>query len=177
MKEALTAQEIIQWLFIQQKENPDALYDIDIHHKGRSLAANNYFHRLVRLIATGKGDPVYAVKNEMIMQYGNGKFERTPDGKLRYELLDDNDNYKRDPVMHYVPTVYTETYKNRKLRAFAILKGTHTYNSTEMAALIDGTRNECIGCDIPMSLIETFEEKRLMEGLRKRNEVNHPDSE
>ena len=54
------------------------------------------------------------------------------------------------------------------MRAFVIFQGTHEYDSKSMCHLIECTRNECIGCDIPMSEIETPEEKEMFKELVKK---------
>lgn len=144
----------------------DKYYEIKEYKEGRSKKANNYFHRLVGLLAKGEQARFYAKKNELIMQYGNHELERDKNGKPIYEYLEDNDEYKSHPVHHYVPTSFTDTFKGRNIRAFVLLKGTHTYNSADMAHLIECTRNECAGCGIDWSEIETFEEKQLFEGLK-----------
>lgn len=151
--------------------DPDKLFDVQEHKEKRGAKANRYFHRLVGLLAKGEKSRFYAKKNELIMQYGNHEFEREKDGTLKYEYLNDDDEYKSDPVKHYCPTRYTDTFRGRQIRAFCLFKGTHTYNSAEMAHLIDCTRDECAGCDIPWEEIETLDEKRLMQELRNNTKA------
>ena len=152
------------------REGIDAeqLFDLESHKEPRSNKANAYFHRLVGLLAKGEKTKFFLKKNELITQYGNHEFIRDAQGKFVYELLDDNDKWKADPEKHYYPTEFRDTFCGVKKRAFVMFTGTHTYDSKDMAYLIDCTRNECLGCDIPMQEIETYEEKRLMEELRKR---------
>jgi len=153
---------------LMNAEDKEALYDLSTHKEPRSKKANAYFHRLVGLLAQGEKAKFYQKKNELILQYGNHEFIRDKDGKLVYELLDDNDEWKNDIEKHYFPTEFRDSFCGVKKRAFVMFKGTSTYNSKEFAYLIDCTRNECIGCGIPMSEIETYEEKQLMDELRKR---------
>lgn len=145
------------------------LFDLSPHTeaKKRSLLANNYFHRLVGLLARGEAGSFFEKKNELIMHYGVQEFERTKDGELVIEYLPDNDKYKRHEIKHYYPTQYGGEIRGVTVRAFLLLIGTHKYTSAQMAHLIECTRNECIGCGIPMEEVETFEEKRLMEQLMK----------
>lgn len=154
-------------MFLMQA-NRDTLYDLEEHKEPRSNKANAYFHRLVGLLAKGEKAKFYQKKNELILQYGNHELVRDKDGKLVYEILDDNDDWKSDIEKHYYPTDYRDDFRGVKKRAFVMFKGTKTYNSKEMAHLIDCTRDECIGCGIPMTEIETYEEKLLMEELRKK---------
>lgn len=160
-----TAIQIVNFLMEQDKK---ALWDIKPHKDGRSNKANAYFHRLVGLLAKGEQAKFYTKKNELILQYGVQEFERDKNGDLIIAYLPDDYNYKSHEINHYYPTPYGGEIKGVKVRAFLLLIGTHQYKSDEMAHLIDCTRNECLGCGIPMEEVETFEEKRLMEELRKQ---------
>lgn len=146
----------------------EALYDLTKHKEPRSKKANAYFHRLVGLLAKGEKTKFFEKKNELILQYGNHELVRDKDGKLAYVLLDDNDNWKSDIEKHYFPTEYRDDFCGVKKRAFVMFAGTSTYNSKDMAHLIDCTRNECLGCGIPITEVETYEEKQLMEELRRK---------
>ena len=159
-------------LFILGQQDPDALWDIEPHKEPRSKKANAYFHRLVGLLANGEKAKFYQKKNELIMQYGNHEFLRDKDGKPKYVLLKDDEEYKSDPMYHYYPTLYVDNFRVMKMRAFVMFQGTHEYDSKAMAHLIDCTRNECIGCDIPMSEIETPEEKAMFADLKRKAAEN-----
>ena len=157
--------------YLANVKDEDRQFEVKDYKQRRGDRANRYFHRLVGLLAKGEKAKFYAKKNELIMQYGNHEFERDNEGRLQYEILMDDEAYKSDPVKHYVPTKYTEVFHGLEMRAFCLFKGTHTYTSAEMAHLIDCTRDECLGCGIPIEEVETFEEKQLMESLR--NEKNN----
>jgi hypothetical protein len=88
--------------------------------------------------------------------------------------LPDDDSYKY-MENHYYPLNYGGKVENDKgrgivVRAFLQLEGTSRYDVKAYLALIDGCRNECLGSGIPMSEVETFEEKRLMNMLRLQAE-------
>lgn len=155
-------------LFILAQTDADKLWDIEPHREPRSKKANAYFHRLVGLLAQGEKAKFYRKKNELIMQYGNHEYLRDKDGKPKYVLLPDNDEYLSDPLYHYCPTQFEDEFRGIKMRAFVIFQGTHEYDSKSMCHLIECTRNECIGCDIPMSEIETPEEKEMFKELVKK---------
>ena len=152
-------------LFITE-QGMEKSYDIKPYRDTRSGKANRYFHRLVGLLAKGEDKRFYEKKNELILQYGNHQIERNKDGSPAYDLLPDNDDYRSHPVNHYMPTEYTDDFRGMKVRAFIRLAGTHTYDSAEMATLIESTRNECLGCGIPIEHVETFEERRILEEMR-----------
>lgn len=163
----LRTKDLILFLMQQPLEKEWLLEEFK-EKKKRSLTANNYFHRLVGLLAKGEDGSFFRKKNELILHYGVQEFERTKDGELVIEYLSDNDNYKNHEVKHYYPTQYGGEIRGVTVRAFLLLIGTHKYSSADMAHLIECTRNECLGCGIPMEEVETFEEKQLMEQLTKR---------
>ena len=89
------------------------------------------------------------------------------------EYLPDNDDYKHHETKHYYPLEYGGKVQNAQgkgvvVRAFLLLEGTSSYSISDYLHLIECTRNECIGSDIPMEEVETYEEKRLMEMLREK---------
>lgn len=155
--------DTIKWLL----EAPEGTYRVEVFHETRSGAANRYFHRLIGLLAKGQRANFYKIKNEAITSYGNHELERGKDGKAKYTLLPDDDEWKSDPTYHYVPTKFTDTFQGKQYRAFCLFRGTSTYNSAEMAHLIECVREECIGCGIPVEEVETFEERQLFLGLKK----------
>lgn len=165
------ALDIVTYLMAADKEK---LFDLTEHKevKKRSLLANNYFHRLVGLLASGEDGSFFQKKNELILHYGVQEFERTKDGELIIEYLPDNDDYKKHEVKHYYPTQYGGEIRGVTVRAFLLLIGTHKYSSGDMAHLIECTRNECLGCGIPREEVETYEEQRLMEELNKRAQAD-----
>lgn len=159
-----TAEQIAVWLMRQ--EDREKLYDITEHREPRSGQANRYFHRLVGLLARGENARFYAKKNELILQYGNQEFVRTEAGNPKCHYLPDNDEWRSDPVMHYKPLPYTDTFGKLTVRAFLEMQGTHLYTSSQMASLIEGARNECLGSGIPIEEVETLEERRLFGELK-----------
>lgn len=157
-----------------------ALWDISLHKDPHSNQQRKYFHRLVSLLARGDEKTFNEKKNELIRNYGNGKFIYDKEGKPIVEYLPDDDRYKYSEK-HYYPLDYGGRVegKNGKgiiVRAFLLLEGTSKFNISEYIALIEGTRNEAIGCGISWEEVETFEEKRLMDMLRlKANEQRQKD--
>lgn len=153
----------------------EQLWDLSLHKDPHSNQQRKYFHRLVSLLARGDEKTFNEKKNELIRHYGNGKFIYDKEGKPVVEFLPDDSNYKFSEK-HYYPLDYGGRVegKNGKgiiVRAFLLLEGTSRFSVDEYIALIEGTRNEAIGCGIPWEEVETFEEKRLMDMLRvKANE-------
>lgn len=151
----------------------DSLWDLEPHKAPHSNQQRKYFHRLVCLLAKGEREKFFVKKNELIRNYGNGKFIYDKEGKPIVEYLPDNDEYKNHETKHYYPLEYGGKVENAEgrgivVRAFLLLQGTSYYSCQEYLHLIECTRNECIGSDIPMAEVETYEEKRLMDMLRAK---------
>ena len=177
-----TALQIVTFL-MGEGVDKSCLWDLSTHKEPHTNQQRKYFHRLVGLLAKGEEMTFNEKKNELIMHYGNQKFVYDKEGKPVVVYLPDDKNY-RYSENHYYPLSYGGKVQNEfgrgiVVRAFLMLEGTSKYNIKEYLALIDGTRNECIGSGIPMSEVETFEEKRLLEMLRlKANEEiekHHPE--
>ena len=146
------------------------LWDLSIHKDPHSNQQRKYFHRLVGLLARGEEKTFNIKKNELIRHYGNQKFIYDKEGKPIVEYLPDDDRYMASEK-HYYPLPYGGKVENENgrgivVRAFLLLEGTASYSISDYIALIEGSRNECLGSGIPMEEVETYEEKRLMDMLR-----------
>lgn len=126
----------------------------------RSLDANAYFHKLVNLISRQKGVSDTEEKNLLIREYG--AYEYDEDGNIptitvRAEYAEKMINMEG---LHLKPiSSDTETVR------MALMRGSHTYDSKEMARLIDGAIYEAKECGIPESEILTPNELARMEAL------------
>lgn len=106
------------------------------YYENRSLKANAYFHLLVSKIAKVLHVTNIEVKNRLIREYGqyqyiNGKIP-TMIMKAEYE-----DAALVMEALHLQPVARgSETVK------FALMRGSHTYNTAEMSRLIDGAVSE-----------------------------------
>ena len=153
----------------------ERLFDLSIHKEPHTNKQRRYFHRLVSLLARGEEKTFNEKKNELIRNYGNGKFIYGKDGKPIIEYLPDDDSYKYSEK-HYYPLDYGGKVAGKNgngviVRAFLLLEGCSRFNVQEYIDLITGTRNEAIGSGLSWEEVETFEEKRLMDMLRlKANE-------
>ena len=167
-----TALEIVTFLMDANKEQ---LWDLSFHKEPHTNQQRKYFHRLVGLLSRGEEMTFNQKKNELISHYGNGKFIYDKDGKPIVEYLPDDGRYKYSEK-HYYPLDVGGRIENGQgkgiiVRAFLLYEGTSRYSIPDYIALIDGTRNECIGSGLSWDEVETYEEKRLMDMLRlKANE-------
>lgn len=108
------------------------------HREKRSLSANSYFHVLVGKIADVLRVPDIDVKNRLIRDYGAWMYVNgvIPTYAIHESLVED---LLRMEGMHWV--VVDRVMDDGKVK-MALKRGSHTYNSKEMARLIDGTVQE-----------------------------------
>lgn len=116
-------------------------YTLDIvarrHRERRSLNANSYFHVLCEKLAAKLGTTNTAMKNKMISEYGCTDIEL---GKI---ILEDSVDWMEIESLHLRPTAAVRTLNDGKLyRVYYVMRGSHTYNTAEMARLIDGAVQE-----------------------------------
>ena len=119
--------------------------DVDIkikkHSEKRSLNANSYFHVLNRELARKLNLSEAECKNELITSYGQVWY------------IDDNDTpwiYKTNAPPEFIRQQETIHMKLVKVSSdednayfYRVYRETHTYNTAEMARLIEGTIQEC----------------------------------
>ena len=101
----------------------------------RSLNANAYFHVLVGKIAEKLHISKARAKNDLLGKYGQREISET--GQMIISVLSDVDMLEREDL-HCVPVGYA-TLNGKDFTHYAIIRGSHTYDTHEMAALIDGT--------------------------------------
>lgn len=126
--------EALKWLI----DAPDGDYEVKKWHPKRSLTANAYFHVLVGKIAEALGVTNAEIKNSMIARYGQ------IDTDLMSVIVEDSRaGWERTEFIHLRPTSATRVMDNGRLyRVCLVMRGSHTYDSAEMARLIDGTVEE-----------------------------------
>ena len=136
--------------------------DVEIkkHYDKRSLNANKYFHKLCDKLRTKLGISFAACKNQLITSYG--QIEYVDDTPLTY-------GSKAPP--EYVRELEEIHMKLFRAEAdgwnwYVVYRGSHTYNTREMAQLIDGTIEEC-----KLQGIETMtpDELARLEGYEKQS--------
>ena len=111
-----------------------------IWREKRSLDANAYFHVLVGKIAQSANMGLIEAKNRLIADYG--QYERTETGIMMVILRDEVDWTKLE-TLHLHPTSAVKVLDDGKMyRVYAVMRGSHTYDTSEMSRLIDGTVRE-----------------------------------
>lgn len=118
-------------------KDKDLNIEIKEFKEKRSLNANSYFHLLADKIASITGVSHSEVHNQLIAEYGY------VDEEIRNIVMDDSIPWQKFDSIHLRPTSHTKVMDNGKLyRVYIVMRGSHTYNKTEMSRLIDGTVSE-----------------------------------
>lgn len=115
-------------------------FDVKKHRERRSLNANNYFYQLVGKLAEATDSSKDEIHNLMLGRYG--QYMKDKDGNIVFCLYPADIDYRNLTDVHLKPTGHTEQ-KNITYEWFAVMRGSHTYDSREMSKLIDGVVSEC----------------------------------
>lgn len=137
-----TPQEVIQWLFDQDKNKK---FEIKEYHKKRSLNANAYAWTLIGKIADVVRNSKEEVYIEMLKKYGQSEI---------VSVLSDIDVTE---YFKYFEQIATVKLQGKNFTHYKVFKGTSEYNTAEMAVFIDGVISEAdeIGIDtLPPNEVE-----------------------
>lgn len=135
-------QEIIQWLFDQDKNKK---FEIKEYHKKRSLNANAYVWALIGKIADvlrSSKDEIYL---EMLKKYGQS------------EIVSVLSDINVTGYFKYFEEIATVKLQGKNFTHYKVFKGTSEYNTAEMAVFIDGVISEAdeLGIDtLPPNEVE-----------------------
>lgn len=122
-----TPQEVIQWLFDQDKNKK---FEIKEYHKKRSLNANAYAWTLIGKIADVVRNSKEEVYIEMLKKYGQSEI---------VSVLSDIDVTE---YFKYFEQIATVKLQGKNFTHYKVFKGTSEYNTAEMAVFIDGVISE-----------------------------------
>lgn len=120
-------QEIIQWLFDQDKNKK---FEIKEYHKKRSLNANAYAWALIGKIADvlrSSKDEIYL---EMLKKYGQS------------EIVSVLSDINVTGYFKYFEEIAIVRLQGKNFTHYKVFKGSSEYDSREMAVLIDGIVSE-----------------------------------
>ena len=127
--------------------------DIDTHREKRSRDANAYFHVLVDKLRQAVKISFTACKNDMITSYGQIEYIGDTEATIKTNVPPEK--------MREVETLHCKWISVKGpedgVYWYRVYRGSHTYNSKEMALLIDGTIEEC-----KLQGIETMTPSELM---------------
>ena len=125
---------------IESVRGLDADIEIKKHREKRSLSSNAYFHVLVDKIRQVLNISMAECKNNLISEYG--QVQMLPDGnQMIYKTNAPEEFMKQQETIHTkCVKVIEENGKN--VYFYRVYRGSSTYNSEEMARLIQGTVDE-----------------------------------
>ena len=134
------AREILDFLLEQQREKPDAEWELTEKKRKRSLDSNAYFHVLCDKLRQKLSVSMAFCKNHLISDYG--QIQYINDQPMIYKT-----NAPEDYMME-LETIHTKLVKvteenGKEVFFYRVYRGSHTYNSAEMSRLISGTVEEC----------------------------------
>lgn len=134
--------KLVMFLMGADKEK---LFDLTEHKEKRSLDSNAYFHVLADKLRQRLNVSMAYIKNHLIADYG--QIEYIDDEPMVYKTNAPEEYMMELETIHSKCVKVTEE-NGRNVYFYRIYRGSHTYNSAEMAKLIEGTVQECKQNDI-----------------------------
>lgn len=122
-----TAQDIIKWLFDQDR---DKVFEVKEHKEKRSLNANAYAWSLITKIADALRTSKEECYLEMLKRYGQSEIVSV------LSQIDVSGYFK------YYEPLATATLQGKEFTHYKIYKGSSEYDTREMSILIDGIVSE-----------------------------------
>lgn len=138
-----TAVQIVGWLMKQDKK--DVLYDIKEHREKRSLSQNSYYWKLLSILARKLHMSNARLHNLMLRECAP---PFSIGGKVAMQPIPDTEDAENDVLeaetYHLRPTSGTITGSDGTLfRWYVVLRGSSTFNTEEMSALLDRLIEDC----------------------------------
>lgn len=114
--------------------------------KDRSQEANAYYWKLCSQIAAAKKVSKTEEHNWLLKEYGQNRYT---DGVLDWSVKPMSFDWTRCESEHYQPSGrVVHLQDGTPLAIYWVVRGSHTYNTEEMAQLIDGAIHEAEECGI-----------------------------
>lgn len=147
-----------------------SLRDVDLkltlvkYRQKRSLDANAYYWVLVTQIAEALKIGKVEAHNQLVADYGQLDMQ---DGQVVSVMLREDIDWKKLPQLHLRPTSKTVTNsKGTVFRCYFVCRGSHTYDSKEMAVLINGTIAEAK--ELGIETLTPMEVQRMLNDVKKK---------
>ena len=123
-----TAQEIIAWLFEQDREK---VFEIKERKRKRSLTQNAYYWALLNQLARKLSMPDSEVHKNMLRDYGVA------------DVFSARDDVPLEGYFRYFDVIGHGELNGKNYTHVKVYKGSSRMNSTEFSHLLDGMRQEC----------------------------------
>lgn len=128
-------------------QDKDLVLKITQYSAKRSLNANAYFHALCHEIGRKVDRTDVFVKNRMISTAGQPELNDDGEAWTIKTNLDVGKMWEQETL--HVKPIGTKVEGEKVLYFYAVMRPTHTYNTREMATLIDSTVDEAHTLGIP----------------------------
>lgn len=172
MKITKTTSELIMFLATQEQ---DARWDLTEHKEHRSLSQNAYYWKLAGQVAskTAKfGANVNEIHNRNLRELGLREYIN--DQPICLYIPDTEQAEKAAlgaETYHIKPTSQTRLSKDGEVfRCYVMLRGSHTFNTTEMSALVDLMVQEAESVGVETLLPRELEQIREYERQREKKQ-------
>lgn len=147
--------------------DPDIKESVEIKpvKRKRSLNANAYFYHLISLMAEKLKTSVDEVHNIMLSRYGYP--EIVENNLVTLPLREDIDPNKLENVHLKSSGHITVNSNGTRYINYFLMRGSHTFNTVEMAHLIDGVISEAE--DLGIETLTPAEKERMMLNYEKKH--------
>lgn len=140
----------------------DVDYELEIKRwrEKRSLDANSYYHVLIGKIADRMDMSKAEVKNMTLARYGQLEIMN---GKAVFLIVPEEVEVEKWEELHLRSTSQTKILNGVTYRVYMQVRGSHTYNTAEMATLINGTLSEGRYVGLTDAELMSTKEKEMLE--------------
>ena len=146
-----TPAELAKWLIGQPAEK---IFEVKEWKQRRSLPQNDFYWKVVTVIADKKRVPKAEIHNWLLRRYGRD-YEPMGDGKRVYGFFPDTDETDRRMLAaqtyHMRPT--TKIRESDGCRAWVMLMPSHEMDTAQMSVLISGALQEAEQLDLMDELL------------------------
>ena len=132
--------KVSAWEGIESFIDKDLILKITQKRERRSLDSNAYFHVLADKLRLKLNCSMAYMKNLLIAEYG--QIEYVDDVPLIYKTTAPEEYMMEQEYLHSKCVKITEE-NGHQIYFYRLYRGSHTYNTKEMAHLIEGTVQEC----------------------------------
>mgnify|MGYP002513886410 CR=1 FL=1 len=129
-----------QLIIYLMEQPPEKEWDLQEHKEKRSLDSNAYFHVLCDKLRQALNISFARCKNHLIADYG--QIEYVDDEPMIYKT-NAPEEYMMELETLHTKCVKVTTENGREVFFYRVYRGSHEYNTEEMARLINGTVEEC----------------------------------
>ena len=141
----------------------DLDFELKPHREKRSLNANAYYYKLLSLMAEKLHTSMNELHNITLSRYG---YPELVDNNLVVLQLDEDKDPNKLEGIHLKSSGHiTTNSKGKRFVNYYLMRGSHTFNTAEMAHLIDGVISEAK--ELGIDTITPEEKARMIAAWRQ----------